>query len=322
MKKHASQFSGILYFAALTFMLTSCMGTSSTGELKIVDRAVLQDLPGASGIVWHNNRYWVAGDDARVLYLLDESFAVKDSLEIPEMRDIPMVGGRVPKKMKSDWEALTVISGQEIICVASGSKSPQRDKLLRITGRKTYRIEEYSLTDFFAYLRRSPELQSSELNLEAAALVGGDLYLFNRANNKVLWFSYKDFMLHLNSGAPVPKVHFAKIKTPMVDGHHAGVSGATFHPETGCMLMTCSVEDTGNAYDDGAILGSYLALVRLEDISNDEIAWMPVGSEGEPLKVESVEVRKVSADGKQFTLVMVVDNDNGRSEILSAVLNR
>jgi hypothetical protein len=85
------------------------------------------------------------------------------------------------------------------------------------------------------------------------------------------------------------------------------------------LLLTFSVEETANAYDDGQTGDSFLALVRnistktAEDrLTVDE--WMPLTETDacfNKIKIESV------AAGEDGTLFLAADNDDGRTLLYS-----
>ena len=85
------------------------------------------------------------------------------------------------------------------------------------------------------------------------------------------------------------------------------------------LLLTFSVEETANAYDDGQTGDSFLALVR--DISAKTAAdwlspdeWMPLTETDacfNKIKIESV------ATGEDGILFLAADNDDGRTLLYS-----
>ena len=304
--------------AILLLTLVACMEKEERTIVTITDQYKVNDIPGASGIVKHQGKYWVIGDDAAVIYILNKKFKTIGTLNIPSMKNATPEDGRVSKKQKADLEAMVVVNKSEIVCFGSGSKSPQRETFIRILGNDHYKVEEYSLHKFYAAVKQLPEMKGVELNIEAAAMMGKKLYLFNRQNNLIISLSYKDLFMHLSSGAPVPQMKTQIISTPQIDGLYAGVSGASFSNKSGRLFLTCSVENTSDAYNDGEILGSYLGTVFLDELEKEGVSWYPIKTKGEILKIESVEIKSVKNEDKDYKLIFAADNDNGKSVFLNA----
>lgn len=298
----------------LVLLFAGCMG-SEDAEIKILEKIDLNSLPGASGIGLQQGRYWVIGDDARTCHLYNADFKLVDTLVIPSMASIPSENGRIPKELKADLEALVVVSDIEVLALGSGSK-PSRETAVHIKGQGNYTIEEYTLRKFYKALRALPEMKKSELNIEAAAMVGDQLYLFNRPNGLMISLHYRDFMLHISEGAPMPEPKTHRLNAPSAHGVQAGISGAAFDPTSGRLILTASLERTSNAYDDGEILGSYIGYVRVNGDDWEEVSWSELPTDGETMKIESVEVLSYNEKEKNYELIMTVDNDNGRSELL------
>lgn len=313
--QHLNRLSSL---AILLLILVACMEKEEHTVVKITNQRKVEVIPGASGIVKHHGSYWVIGDDASLIYILDKQFNTLRTLEIPSMMEVAAESGRVAKKEKADLEAMVVVDKFEVLCFGSGSKGPQREILVRIVGKNNYVVEEYSLHKFYATVKQLPAMKGAELNIEAAAMMGKKLYLFNRQNNLMISLNYKDFFSHVSTGTAIPSMDTYTIQTPELEGIRAGISGASFSEKLGRLFLTCSVENTSDSYNDGEILGSYLGTVLLSDLEINGVSWYPVKTDGHPLKIESVEIQKSKKEGKDFQLVLTADNDNGESVFLKA----
>ena len=113
---------------------------------------------------------------------------------------------------------------------------------------------------------------------------------------------------------PIPKAKLFSL--PEINGMCAGFSGATSLSNIPYFIFTAAVEDTPNAYDDGAILGSFIGIIELKngDLA-DELLIKEIPNPGFPLKVESVIIDKIVSE-TQTDLILVTDNDGKPSEIL------
>jgi hypothetical protein len=107
----------------------------------------------------------------------------------------------------------------------------------------------------------------------------------------------------------------------------AGVSGLTYLAKEDLLIFTASEEETGNAYDDGAIGGSYVGLIRniSAKLTMDEVApdnWMPlveVHTDFVGQKIESV--CAYNEDTDKTELLLVADNDDGTSKVFRVALH-
>lgn len=290
------------------------MGTEES-EVRILEKIRLDELPGASGIALQQGRYWVIGDDSRTCQLYNKNFKLIDTVVVPSMAPFITKNGRVPKDLKADLEALVVINDFEVLAVGSGSRPP-REIAVRIRGNKPYTVEEFTLSKFYRALRALPEMKKAELNIEAAALLGDYLYLFNRPNGLMISVHYRDFIRHITEGAPMPKPNVKLLNMPDSHGLKAGISGASFDVNSGRLILTASLERTNDAYNDGEILGSYIGSILVKDLEDGEVDWRKIQFDHEIMKIESVEVVSFDEKEESFNLVMTVDNDNGRSHVL------
>ncbi len=288
-------------------------------DFKLVGQPTATSIPSTSGMVWHKNFYYTIGDDSPYLYKLDREFGIISRTEIYGGKD-SLSGNRIPKSAKPDFEAMELVKNRELIIFGSGSKSPQRDQFLKIPLKDPLTVECYSLSNFYTYLKELPIMRDSELNIEAVAYHRDTLYIFNRRKNIIFTVPYKDFIHYLESAADFPKVDAKAFELPNINGVEAGFSGATVVGKQKILVITASVEDTDNAYDDGQILGSYLGVLPLADIiGKNDIRWQLLET-ATPLKVESVCVADhKTAEGLEVTLS--TDSDGGPSLFLKGSLN-
>ncbi|HLV41300.1 MAG TPA: hypothetical protein VKY37_03385 [Brumimicrobium sp.] len=276
-------------------------------------------IPSGSGIVKSGHNYYVIGDDSPFLFTLNEQLEVISKTLIISSEGI--VGNRIPKPIKPDFESIEIIEEKELVVFGSGSKSPHRDVLIHILVEGPMVITQYSLTAFYAELRRLPELQDSELNIEASAFHSNQLYLFNRNKNVIFKFDYCAFSAYIRGEGSFPKPEIKQFTLPEINGIEAGFSGATILKSQAKIIFTASVEDTDNAYDDGEILGSIIGMI---DVSNDTIAdsysacLIPNGTEN--YKVESITIEE-EISSETVKVVMITDDDKGNSILLKGLLS-
>ncbi len=288
-------------------------------RLEIKDRKELIGIPSASGIEFYGDSFYIIGDNSAWLYHFNASFQLSTKYQIHAQ--LNRLTDTIPKKEKPDFEATTIVTGldqDQLFIFGSGSKSPSRDILVKVDLINPASFQTVSLEKFYAQLKSGG---ISELNIEAAVYANGFLYLLNRADNSMIRCAYSEFELFLKSPDTDLTFTHHKFVLPIVDNVQAAFSGACIIPGTSKMIFTASVEQTDNWIDDGAILGSYVGLIELDNlIDTNEPRLVPLLENGNALKikVESITVRSVNAH--KIKLFMVTDSDGGSSELIEANL--
>lgn len=231
----------------------------------------------------------------------------------------------IPKNIKPDFEALTEIEwGQtkELFIFGSGSLSPHRNILIGIEFGKETMVNTYNLTEFYAKIISSTNINKTNLNIEAAAANETHLYLFNRGESVILQYDLSAFMDYIKNNGACPLPNYFTINLPSLNGLKSGFSGATFIPNEQKIIFTASLEDTDNPIDDGEIYGSFIGIINLKQIKNKyQPDCILISSNNQPLKikVESIEVLSIN-DKRGLEILLVTDNDLGDSEIIKAYL--
>ncbi|MCB0547654.1 MAG: hypothetical protein KDD19_08695 [Phaeodactylibacter sp.] len=292
-------------------------------EVSVLNRQVLKDVKSASGLEVLDRTLYVIGDNSPWLYKIDNTYKIEDRQPL-----VPVEGladGVIPKENKPDFEAMAMVQrkeGKEFFIFGSGSKSPQRDKLIKL-GLEKGEVKTYSLEAFYHKLKEAAKLDNESLNIEGAIIKDGKLFLFNRGENLILKYQLDDLegFLAGQQDCPAPEVFL--IDLPDIKGIKAGFSGASLVPGEDKALFTASVEDTEDWIKDGEVLGSFVGMVPLKNLKNglkpDCVRLM---DEGKPLniKVESLAVF-YPALHKDLRLLLVTDSDGGDSELLEANLH-
>jgi len=287
-------------------------------KLTILHKTAIANLPSGSGLVKSGNTYYAIGDDSPFFFTLDSTFSVVSATPFPGIG--AYTGVRIPKPVKPDLEAMDLAGENEIAVFGSGSRSPQRDVFYRILLQDTPRIERYDLTPLYNYLKSLDAFADSELNIEAAACYGGDIYLFNRNKNMVIWFGYADLLAGLQQRIPFPEPGISECALPEFHGVKAGFSGATALHQQSKIIFTASLELTDNAYDDGAILGSIIGVMDIADNGAPaSITYCRIDDAGVELKAESVIIDEEIAVGKTG-VILITDDDKGNSTAIKGIL--
>ncbi len=264
------------------------------------------DYPSGSTICFMNDLFYVMGDDAsEILVLNDHLVELKRVPLFPKDENI-----RIPKAFKADIEASVAIRQDGVDCIlffGSGSVSPHRDYayLFEPESKSFMRID---FSSFYDQLRN----QFAHLNIEAAAMLGSSLALGIRGNRS----NPDNYIALISLGKLSPKFRRkVLLKLPV---EYTGISGMDYDGVRDVLLITFSSENTSNSYDDGAIGESYLAIIQdaTEQIQKNELnissltKLSDLGTEFNLQKIESV-----ALTGNNRQLLLVADNDHGDTNL-------
>lgn len=269
------------------------------------------DYSSGSALEFHHNVIYLIGDDSNKILCLNNGLDITSQIKLFDFD-----GDRIPKKDKPDFEACTILNNQLFI-FGSGSKIPQRTSLY-IFDIDTQQIAIKSLQSLYENIIATNDIQ--ELNIEGITTINNSFLFFNRANNK-----QQNKLIILDDFNPNDLANtalkFVPIEIENFKGYQLGISGATYFPENDIMYLTASAEDTDNAYDDGEIVGSVLYIIHnassvfLQDkiVLNGPIILEEIDVTLSKQKIESVCV--LSYNEHSTDLILVADNDNGKSEL-------
>jgi hypothetical protein len=291
--------------------MTSC--DDNTQFLQSVQQ--YKDYPSASAIEFHNNQFYIVGDDAPYVLILDSTLK-----EIDTIRLYDDSLKRIPKPVKPDLEAVTIVHKNKkpyLLAMGSGSLAPYRHTAELIDPV----TKEHTTIDLSLFYERLKASGLPELNIEGACSIPGAMVLSNRG--------HKDFPknhLILTSSTFWEEQVMAPITLLYVGSNDdssqfQGVSGITYAKKTDKLLLTVSTEDTKNAYDDGSIGKSYLWVI---DNFSSKKRWTSMNpnriidlEKTDPqFRNQKIESACVIRETKHFIeLALVADNDDGSSTL-------
>ena len=300
-------------------------------DLRITGPVVQKELPSGSGLTWHAGKYFVVGDDSPYLFTLNRKYAITDR---STLQDFPIQkNGRIAKDAKPDYEAMATVVWNGVpwnLILASGSKKGTRETglLVAVDGKSAPLVRD--MTELYRDLAALARFKAAQLvNIEAVAVAHDDIYLFNRGNaerNLLFKVALGDLMAYMTGQADrITDIQLHEATLPRLKGNEAGFSGADFWPERESLVYSASVERTGNASDDGAVLGSYVGLIPLSTLKQGapldlRQSAQRVSKAGVPLTTKVESVALTQTDRHRATGALVSDNDNGSSEFFDMVL--
>lgn len=276
------------------------------------------DYPSGSALEFYNDTLYVVGDDVHYILCLDAGWN-----EINRITLFDFEAKRIPKPDKPDLECATIIQ-DTLYVVGSGSKSPQRDVafIIPLAEQKVKRI---STAAFYALFRDRNLI--AEMNIEGFTDCKDKLLFFNRANNtqpnQLIISDHKIIQKQFPNSFKVMPVQMPNLK-----GIPLGISGACYVETDDILLLTASAENTDNAYDDGAIVGSVLAIVRnayqqlnQKIIDVQEVYLLDdIDARFLHQKIESICL--IQNNQTTYTCVLVADNDDGKSVLFEISIPR
>lgn len=302
------------------FFNSSKTGNSGFMKGTIIRQLALPEIPSASGIEMVQDHFFVIGDDAQNLFVLNKSFQLIDKIKLFDA--VINESGRISKSDKSDLEALTTVVDEGktyLLVIGSGSIRETRDNAF-LVALKDYQGRKISMVRFYDYIRSAfNNLQAGTLNIEGAVFHQQELYLFHRGNisgrNIIISIPWKDF-LHFEEKGTTQSISLQQVTLPVLNGLHAGFSGASMVPGSDQLIFTASVENTSNAIDDGPSGGSYIGLLNLKENSDtiSDIALLYDGAIPFLGKVESITV--IQSDEHTLHVIAVCDEDGNPSQLL------
>ncbi len=283
-------------------------------EVRLVKQEKIK-VPAVSGLEVYGDKLFMVSDNTEGLSICDFSGNLLETISL-EKDGLPTQ--IVEKKHKSDYEACTVLSKENIdylLLVGSGSKKENRDKAKLIDLNYGFGIKNYDLQEFYSLLRSEFEIDLEDFNIEALAYFDNKIYFFNRGTNEIFALKKSSFFDFLNGEKDKVKLKRYKMHLDPINEVFAGVSGATITPD-GIVIITASAERTGDWYNDGEVVGSSIGWFHLSEIQSNFKVKNQVLKDGDFVlksKIESVAIHSI--DHNKAKLFLVSDNDGTESEL-------
>lgn len=264
-------------------------------------------LGSASGIYYSPNTVSLISDNAGYWY---EYQIDNQTLQKTPILEGPVIEN-IPKTHKPDFEAMAVY-GDDCFIFGSGS-GENRNKMVQLNRTSKEVIATFDMTNLYMSMQSFGEIKPTDFNIEGVVFTGETWYFFQRGNdgtgkNGVFTVQGKnledDFSILFNSY----KLHKTK-------GIEFCFTDATLVKDVIYFLATA--ENTKNAYDDGAVLGS---IVGRLDIKKMKINWTQKISNTH--KFEGITLLEETKDYIRFLLCEDKDTDQLESDIYKLTLHK
>lgn len=294
----------------LTARLDPALGVRvhSVRALRYATAAALEDdrpphPRAASGLAWLGGRLVVIQDDASFI-------AVVSGDEVEAIALPPGPGGRRRfevglgnKHHKLDLEACVAIDEAEVWMFGSGSTAA-RNRIVMVAEDRSVRI-----ADVARLYDRVREAIGGPINLEGAACVGDELWLFHRGNTgpddlgpavvRLARPAVVSWVRGACAGAAPEPTGCTRFDLGSIGGVRLGFTDAA--RAGACVYYLAVAEASPNAVDDGRIVGSQLGV-----IDGATVRAAPLELHGAPIKAEGL----VVAPGDSRRAWIAIDPDD------------
>lgn len=300
-----------IFFLLLTTVLI-CGCINDINKLQYKGAIHQLDYPSGSSSVFLDHHFYVMGDDASDILVLDGSLQSAKRLGIfPKGNN-----KRISKALKADIEASFIIKNDKhksILFLGSGSLNEHRDSAF-LFDPITEHITRLDYSNFYDQLRA----KFGHLNIEGAANIADDFYLGIRAN-----YSHPDNYIAIASGE-VTALSLKRSILVKTSVKNIGLSGMDYDEQLDILFITFSTEDTSNSVADGKIGDSYIALVynaisavkKQKLVLNELINLTHLNDIFRGQKIESV-----SFNPDHSELLLVSDDDKGNTKLFKLAVN-
>lgn len=285
---------------------------------------LLTDFPSGSSINYYDGKFYLVGDDATNLLILDEEYKQVDSIRLFDYPE-----KRIPKAEKADFESSTIISLNNIphLFIIGSASTEKRKKavLLPVQNSKAGFVNLFH--PFFyreTFLKQLKTKGVAEINIEGSTIIGDSLVLSNRGNNA----NRINHLVFTPTEAMNEPIHQTKVSLSVIpltlpanSKQFIGVSELCYVDSKDILFITLSSEATDNAYDDGVISDSYIGWIyhikgKMHDkelVLNEMINLSTVDKAFAQQKIEGICVTSVK--DRQLDIHLVSDNDKGESRL-------
>ncbi len=286
---------------------------------------LLADFPSGSSINYYDEKFYLIGDDASQILILDKDYGKIDSIRLfnyPEKR--------IPKPEKAELEASTLVrvNGKNHLLVL-GSASREERKRVTLIPLLGISLQEppFTLCNYSEFIGRLISSGIEEINIEGVTEIADHILLANRGNvsspknqliitNNYFWERQKE-----------SSVNILQLLSPATVSGFIGVSDLFYLKSNDVLLLTLSSEATKNSYEDGKIGDSYIGWINdiTQKIENPElkldglINLSDVSKEFNGEKIEGLCAESVTNEA--CILHLVSDNDKGESKLFKVKMD-
>lgn len=293
-------------------------------KIELIKTLALSDFPSGSSINYHQEQFYLIGDDATHIQILDQDYKKVDSIHLFDYSET-----RIPKADKTDLEGSVVlnVNGNDQLLIVGSASRKNRKRIILIpfsNGGLNLKASDISMYKTKTFIKRIKSHGIDEVNLEGVCLVNENLLLGNRGNrsnqdnhiiitNSNFWECQEDANLSI-----------VKLQLPIHGtSDMLGLSELCYITELDLLLTTLTSEETSNSFDDGGIGNSSLGWIinaasklTSSEITLDGILQLRnVDPAFEKQKIEGICVERII--DREIRLHLIADNDSGESRLFN-----
>lgn len=267
----------------------------------------------------------VIQDDACFLAIIDRASGAVTDVPFPGDGPRQFDDLRGNKKEKLDLEAVFITPGGVLIALGSGS-SPLRERIVIVEGAGSSepRVRIVHAHALYAQLRAHRSFSGSELNVEGATIVGGDVVLFQRGNgapapsvmpvDATARMALGPLVEYLDGGPLPPLRDICPWDLGHKDGHRLTFTDGAVHARAGAIAFLACAEDSPDATRDGPVSAVMLGCL---DEATGACALGPILDErGAPLLDKAEGFAFDPDDASRAFVVTDRDDPTAPSELL------
>lgn len=265
-------------------------------------------ISSASGLIYNNDILYIISDNSNYLY----EYAINTSdLKKHLLIENEAVNENVPKKIKSDFEAITK-HDDDIFVVGSGS-TVTRNKMIQLSEVQKKILQAHDLTDLYLSMQYFAGISAEELNIEGVLFTGEKWYFFQRGNGK----NAKNGIFTIESPYFTQgySMLYSSYTLPKINGVQSSFTDAILVDDY--FYFLASAEDSKSTYLDGTVLGSSIGTINAKTMKLKKVVTI-----SEQHKFEGITLYKNSDKDIEFLLCEDQDNELMESQIFKLTLNK
>lgn len=265
-------------------------------------------ISSASGLIYHNNLLYIISDNSNYLYEYNlENTDLKKHL----ITDNSEINENVPKKIKSDFEAITQ-SGDDIFIIGSGS-TIARNKMIQISEVQKRVLQNHDLTDLYLSMQYFAGISAEELNIEGVIFTGEKWYFFQRGNGK----NAENGIFTIDSPYFTQgySMLYSNYDLPKINGVQSSFTDAILVEDY--FYFLASAEDSKSTYLDGEVVGSSIGKINVNTMKLKKVITIT-----DKHKFEGLTLYKNNPKTLEFLLCEDQDDEVMESQIFKLTIDK
>lgn len=310
---------GSLFLVSFSF---ACNSTSKN-SIHVLECIDIENISAGSGICQNKDGLWVIGDDTPYLHLINEKGQIQEKYLLSQIPTLNQEN--YTKSIKPDFEAIDIFN-DTILIVGSGSQIFTRDTAFVFDSQNRKILLKKSLHNLYRkfYLLGDFPIGNS-INIEGLANDGKYFYFLHRGNvcgnNRIYRVNKIEMIEYLfDDQILAPDFTSYIFELPLINDTKSGFSGACYSQQENALFVTIYVEETGDVYCDGEILGSFIGKIHLKNHIPKKLDYWYIADIDMQFLISKFESLCETEDENTNHFFALSDNDDGKTGIYGFVL--